>query len=127
MLVELIYKELGNHLRRARKSANLSQQSLADRVGLSRTSITNIERGRQRIPIHMLYMLANAVGVNPSDLLPDKDLVSSSHILDDKVKKKESLEEELMHWMRRVVSSGITEEVGDEKANETGEAAARRA
>lgn len=39
-------------------------------LGLSRTSITNIERGRQPIQLHTLYKIADVLGVEPTALLP---------------------------------------------------------
>jgi len=37
---------------------------------LSRTSVTNIERGRQPIQLHTLYKIADIFGVEPTALLP---------------------------------------------------------
>jgi transcriptional regulator with XRE-family HTH domain len=51
--------------------AKLTQDEVAERVGLKRTSITNIERGRQHIALHQLFLLASAVGTAPESLLPD--------------------------------------------------------
>jgi transcriptional regulator with XRE-family HTH domain len=48
----------------------MSQEAFAKAVGLSRTSITNIERGRQPISLHTLYFMADILGVEPADLLP---------------------------------------------------------
>ena len=67
-----LYKEFGRLLKSARKDAGLTQNEVAGRVGLSRTSITNIERGTQHIPLHQLFLLASAVGVSPDALLPDQ-------------------------------------------------------
>jgi transcriptional regulator with XRE-family HTH domain len=53
--------------------ADLTQQEVAERVGLTRTSITNIERGAQHIALHQLYLLAAAVGLEPEQLLPEHD------------------------------------------------------
>lgn len=64
------YREFGRRLREARRSAGLTQAVLADSVGLSRTSITNIERGNQHIPLHLLPELAAAVGDDVHELLP---------------------------------------------------------
>lgn len=68
------YIEFGQNVRRHRQrvGVKLSQESLAKRVGLSRTSVTNIEKGRQQLPLHMLYSFADALGVDPIALLPDK-------------------------------------------------------
>ena len=67
-----LYKEFGRRLRKSRTEAKLTQQQVADRVKLTRTSITNIERGSQHIALHQLFLLADAVGVSPVDLLPDQ-------------------------------------------------------
>jgi transcriptional regulator with XRE-family HTH domain len=68
-----LYREFGRYVRDARKEAGLTQEHLAERVGLTRTSVTNIERGRQHISLHQLYLLAAAVGRQPGELLPNHD------------------------------------------------------
>ena len=73
-IVRQFYVELGRNIRRfrARPDVGLSQERLGKRVGLSRTSITNIEKGRQQLPMHMIYVLADALGVDAIALLPDR-------------------------------------------------------
>lgn len=66
-----LYTEFGVRLRARRKEAQMTQGQVAERVGLTRTSITNIERGHQHIALHQLYLLASAVGAKPHELLPD--------------------------------------------------------
>jgi DNA-binding XRE family transcriptional regulator len=66
---KLIYKNLGETVRKLRKIARMKQQELADRVHLSRVSIVNIEKGRHHPQLHVLYDLAAALGCKPSDLL----------------------------------------------------------
>lgn len=66
-----LYKEFGLCLRERRKEAGLTQSQVAERVGLTRTSITNIERGKQHIMLHQLFLLASAVGSKPEEMLPD--------------------------------------------------------
>jgi transcriptional regulator with XRE-family HTH domain len=72
------YIDFGRLLRSARRAADLSQQELGERVGLSRTSITNIERGSQPVALHTFIRLASAVGVPVAELLPKGEAVSSS-------------------------------------------------
>lgn len=69
--MDALYSRFGSRLRTARKDAGLTQQDLAERVGLTRTSITNIESGAQHISLHQLYLLAAAVGLPPAEMLPD--------------------------------------------------------
>src|SRR5258707_6534000 len=67
---EEVCRRFGLLLSRRRGDAGMSQAALAKAVGLSRTSITNIERGRQPVNIHTLYAMADILGVEIGDLLP---------------------------------------------------------
>lgn len=95
------YRVFGTKLRKARKSAGLTQEALADRVKLSRTSITNIELGKQHIPLHMLETFASAVGVQPCALLPEK---KTDQVLSEKLVREHDLAETDKEWISRVVS-----------------------
>jgi transcriptional regulator with XRE-family HTH domain len=75
--MESIYLDFGRRLRKARRQAKLTQEALGKRVGLSRTSITNIEQGNQHVGLHLFYELAKAVGVRPVDLLPDEHVTAA--------------------------------------------------
>jgi transcriptional regulator with XRE-family HTH domain len=66
----LFYAEVGRRVRQARERVGLTQEDLAARVSLSRTSVTNIEKGRQKLLLHTLYGLAAALQVSPVALLP---------------------------------------------------------
>lgn len=70
--MEAIYRQFGRLLRRARQTAGLTQQELAKRVGLSRTSITNIEQGNQHVGLDLLYRFSEALHVPPRRLLPEE-------------------------------------------------------
>lgn len=65
-----IYRVFGSRLREIREQADVTQEELARRVDLSRTSITNIEKGRQRILLHQLVDFADALKVPASELMP---------------------------------------------------------
>lgn len=64
------YRALGERVRRARQSAKFSQGRLADSVGLSRSSVANIETGRQPIYIHALVRIARQLETPVSKLIP---------------------------------------------------------
>lgn len=65
------YEQLGDRIRRARLSAGLSQEELGRKVGLNRSSISNVEKGRQRILAHVLMDFSAALNVSPARLLGD--------------------------------------------------------
>ncbi|WP_071658864.1 helix-turn-helix transcriptional regulator [Duganella sp. HH101] len=70
METSLFYKKVGSAIRGARDAAGLTQSELASTVGVSRTSLTNIELGRQRLLVDQLVEIAMALQVSVPDLLP---------------------------------------------------------
>ncbi len=64
------YSTFGQMLSEARRKRRISQEMLADELGLSRTSITNIEKGRQPIQLYSLYLIARLLRAEVKDLLP---------------------------------------------------------
>jgi transcriptional regulator with XRE-family HTH domain len=67
---ERLYALLGFKIRQVREGKKISQARLAEKVGLTRTSVTNLEKGRQRVPLHVIYQVAKALGVETAALLP---------------------------------------------------------
>jgi transcriptional regulator with XRE-family HTH domain len=65
-----IYVKIGRKLKDLRETEGLKQSEVADKVGLTRSSIANIEQGRQKIQIDTLYDLAYLYKVSPIELLP---------------------------------------------------------
>ena len=70
------YEEFGQRVRRARLNLGLNQEALGHRVGLERSSISNVEKGRQRVQLHMLLEFAAALDVPPIQLLPEDTTAS---------------------------------------------------
>jgi transcriptional regulator with XRE-family HTH domain len=71
---ELLYRAVGRKIREARErsSGKITQQGLAARIGISRASVVNIEAGRQRAPLHLLWGIADALDTDLSLLLPSQ-------------------------------------------------------
>lgn len=70
-----LFKEVGQKIRQLREAqtggrARLTQAELAEMVGLERTSITNIERGNQKVPLHVLYRICEVLRAPVSDVMP---------------------------------------------------------
>lgn len=66
-------KVFAANVKRLRLAAGLSQEALADRAELHRTYISSIERAERNVSLENIFRLANALGLDPRDLLaPEK-------------------------------------------------------
>ena len=80
MTTDAIYRDIGSKVRQARSQRGATQGELASRVNLTRTSISNIEAGRQRVTIYALLRMAEALDVAPATLLPDLRSLPSADV-----------------------------------------------
>ncbi|WP_432284706.1 helix-turn-helix transcriptional regulator [Aminobacter sp. BA135] len=62
---------MARNLRRARHDKKLTQEELADRAGLSMRYIGAIERGDVSASVTVLGQIADALEIDPSDLLKE--------------------------------------------------------
>lgn len=67
--IEAVHVAIGARIRMLRETLGLSQAELAERTSLDRTSITNIEGGRQRLLLQTVEEFAKALGVAPKHLM----------------------------------------------------------
>lgn len=61
--------ELGDRVRARRMALGLTQRQLADRACYSRSSVANLEQGRQDMPITQLALIAHLLGLDLGVLL----------------------------------------------------------
>jgi transcriptional regulator with XRE-family HTH domain len=66
-----VYRALGRAIRKRRKELGLTQADVAERIGLARASLANIETGRQKVLLHQIYRLVAALQLQSIiDLVP---------------------------------------------------------
>lgn len=63
-------KVLGKRIQKARKQIGITQEKLAEKVGVSTTYIGFIEQGRYAPSIEVLNKIANVLGVKVKDIFP---------------------------------------------------------
>jgi|GEM_PF-1321372 len=70
----VLYFILGQRIRDRREEMRYSQQQLAESVSqmyiLKRSSISNIERGKQQPPLHIIYEICRALKLDVQTILP---------------------------------------------------------
>jgi transcriptional regulator with XRE-family HTH domain len=57
------WTKVGAGIKQLRKARGLTQAQLAELIGVERTSITNVEKGQQRLGLDLLDKLAAALGM----------------------------------------------------------------
>lgn len=65
-----LYQRLGRELRARRKERRLTQEELATKLGMRRTSIANMEAGRQATPLHVIYQMCEILEISVREFLP---------------------------------------------------------
>jgi transcriptional regulator with XRE-family HTH domain len=66
-----VARDFGDKLRAAREKAGLTQEALADLTGMSRGSISPLERGEHLPRLDTVLKLAGALDVEPCKLIAD--------------------------------------------------------
>lgn len=62
-----------NRIREVRMRAGKSQQALADAIGVSKMTISDLERGNVRLDVEYMKKIARYFGIDPADLLSEED------------------------------------------------------
>lgn len=66
-----IRRTFGGNMRRCRLAAGLSQEAVAERMGVDRAHVSSMERGQQNVTLLTLWAASEALGVKPADLLAE--------------------------------------------------------
>ena len=61
--------EFGENLKKLRKQKGYSHQRLADEADIAKSTVIKIEKAKINISLDIIISLAEALGVNPKDLL----------------------------------------------------------
>jgi transcriptional regulator with XRE-family HTH domain len=67
------FKALGVRIAQLRKEQGLSQQALADELGIAQQTLAHYEVGRARMPVSLLPAMAEFFGIAVDDLLGVKN------------------------------------------------------
>ncbi len=65
------YYKIGQRIRKFRKAYRLSQEQLAEKVGISTTHMSHIETGNTKLSLPLFVKLANVLSIQTDELLYD--------------------------------------------------------
>jgi len=68
--VQQLYWTVGNRVATKRNALNLTQQQVADKIGIHRSALSAIESGKQKLTIDELLQLCSVFKCPPDELLP---------------------------------------------------------
>ncbi len=81
LLLENINIIIGRLIEKHRTLCRLRQSDVASRCGLSRTYLSDVERGLRNLSVGSLYRIAMALNVRPSEILVQvEDRVEKNNI-----------------------------------------------
>jgi len=99
---EAVYRQLGRRIRACRKKLAMTQSDLAKQIAVARASVANIELGKQRVSIELLFAIGKVLKTEPRDLLPCmSELLSPAPPIPNEVLAENP---ELADWLQRVTT-----------------------
>lgn len=72
------YYEIGQRIRKKRKAQGLSQEELAEMIGISTTHMSHIETGNTKLSLPVFVSIANALSCRTDELLYDNETANKS-------------------------------------------------
>lgn len=64
-----LHRRFGMNVKRARNEAGYTQEAFADRAGIARSYMSDVERGARNPTLGVVDRIAKALGVSPGSLL----------------------------------------------------------
>lgn len=102
MEIETLRQILGRRVREKRQERGFTQEGLANPTSLTRTSITNIERGHQLVSLVALYEISSALGTEVGALIPSHGEVEREHAMMQKLPSTAADKADIANWIDSV-------------------------
>ena len=71
MDVEVDYRRIGRHFRAARQQLHLKQKDVAELIGVSTKTYSNMERGAQKLNLYRIVQICRLLKLKPGCALDD--------------------------------------------------------
>lgn len=77
------YYDIGQRIRASRKEKQLSQEQLAENVGISTTHMSHIETGNTKLSLEVFAQLVTVLGARADELLFGKKEVTEEQLISE--------------------------------------------
>ncbi len=77
------YYEIGQRIRKFRRANHLSQEQLAEKVGISVTHMSHIETGNTKLSLPVFVDIAKVLSVRTDELLYDNPHINKTVMTDE--------------------------------------------
>ncbi|MHC3931049.1 WO male-killing family protein Wmk [Wolbachia endosymbiont of Rhagoletis cingulata] len=101
-----IYYKIGKKIKEWRLVREYTQKDLGEKMSTTRHEVSNYEQGRTAVPLDKLYEMAEALSINITDLLIEKD--EGSTVVPDLIKEYKEIEsQELRNALIKSLFEGM--------------------
>ena len=76
----LNYKKIGERLRKLRNYMDLTQEQVADILGIGRDAILRIENGKRKIDLQELMSFSKLYKISIDELIEDEHIVNNNEV-----------------------------------------------
>lgn len=107
-----LYQLVGEKIRKQRELQQITQEKMANAAGILRTTLSNIENGRQQPAIHILFSIASALQTDVFTLIPRIDeidkIIKSSELKFNEILDKHHISQKGQSEILEYISSKIS-------------------
>lgn len=86
--IDLFYSDLGEKIKTERLRQRISQEELASYLGLTRSSVINLEKGRHRPSIYQLLQISAMLNIEYTKLIPVALKINKNSTTNEELKDK---------------------------------------
>lgn len=97
------YKLIGERIKQARKSKNMTQEILAEKLNVSIGYISQVERGITKISLDLLGAISSILDCNVASLISGSATHSNEYMTDELINAIKSLDEKKRRYILEII------------------------
>ena len=106
--MEIDYGVIGERIKRARKTRNMTQEELSEKLDISIAFLSRVERGSSKINLKRLMQICSILNVSAGEILTGVSSVESNYLnseFSDLLKKCSSDKQKLIYDIAKVIAN----------------------